>query len=143
MAAVKMIVKTGKVQYQKASRQNMHIFMIVLLDFVYELFFIRQFSLCLLKFSTAVLMGLKQLTLKSVMQTSVISALSFISSLKVTPRSSNFSSLEVHGESSVCRGGTMEKVVGKILFMLKLAKLRELRSSEKKKKVHGNFYQRK
>lgn len=59
MVAVKMIVKTGNVQYQKASRQNMHrVFMIVWLGFVYGLFFIRQFSLCLLKFSTAVLMDL-------------------------------------------------------------------------------------
>lgn len=66
MVAVKMIVKTGNVQYQKTSRQNRHIFMIVWLDFVYEVFFIRQFSLCLLKFSTAVLMDLKELTLKSV-----------------------------------------------------------------------------
>lgn len=145
MVAIKMIVKTGNVQYQKTSRQNMHIFMIVWLDFVYELFFIRQFSLCLLKFSTAVLMDLKEFTLKSIMQTSVISALSFISSLKVTPGSSNFSSLEIHGESSICRGGIMEKVVGNILFMLKMVKLRELTSSKKlkKKKVHENFYQQK
>lgn len=86
MVAVKMIVKTGNVQNKKVSRKVCTVFMIACLALVYSFYSLSSFPCCLeILYSTS--HGFIAAHIEGVTQTSVISALSFTSSLKVMPGS--------------------------------------------------------